>query len=88
MVEPCRTSDFASDLGSDLEQVVDTMIAVTRLSRLDGAIIAGHDSMELFSRCNGAGSSALVELDEPSKAAVAGALMQVADEDLLGAAQA
>jgi len=44
MVEPCCASDFASDL----EQVVDTMIALTRLSRLDGAIIAGHDSMELY----------------------------------------
>jgi hypothetical protein len=31
-----------------LEQVVDTMIALTRLSRLDGAIIAGQDSMELY----------------------------------------
>jgi hypothetical protein len=33
---------------SDLEQVVDTMIALTRLSRLDGAIIAGSESMELY----------------------------------------
>jgi len=44
MIEPCCTSDFASDL----EQVVDTMIALTHLSRLDGAIIAGPNSMELY----------------------------------------
>ena len=44
MVEPCR----AADVKSDLEQVVDTMIALTRLSRLDGAIIAGNEGMELY----------------------------------------
>ncbi|WP_024518274.1 hypothetical protein [Bradyrhizobium sp. Tv2a-2] len=44
MVELCR----APDLKSDLEQVVDTMIALTRLSRLDGAIIAGSESMEFY----------------------------------------
>src|SRR5262249_19862632 len=33
---------------SDLEQIVDTMIALTRLSRLDGAIIAGSESMEFY----------------------------------------
>ena len=44
MVGPNCASDFASDL----EQVVDTMIALTRLSRLDGAIISGHDSMEFY----------------------------------------
>jgi hypothetical protein len=44
MVEPC----CAADLKSDLEQVVDTMIALTRLSRLDGAIIAGSERMELY----------------------------------------
>jgi hypothetical protein len=44
MVEPC----CASNLAADLEQVVDTMIALTRLSRLDGAIIAGSDGMELY----------------------------------------
>ena len=41
-------SDIASDLPSDLEQVVDTMIALTRLSRLDGAIIAGHEGARLY----------------------------------------
>jgi hypothetical protein len=44
MVEPC----CAADLKSDLEQVVDTMIALTRLSRLDGAVIAGSEGMELY----------------------------------------
>ena len=44
MVEPC----YVADVKSDLEQVVDTMIALTRLSRLDGAIIAGSESMELY----------------------------------------
>ena len=44
MVEPC----YITDVKSDLEQVVDTMIALTRLSRLDGAIIAGSESMELY----------------------------------------
>jgi hypothetical protein len=44
MVEPCRASDFTSNL----EQVVDTMIALTRLSRLESAIIAGSDSMPLY----------------------------------------
>ena len=48
MVEPRCASDFASDFASDLEQVVDTMIALTRLSRLDGAIIAGQESTELY----------------------------------------
>jgi len=33
---------------SDLEQVVETMIALTRLSRLDGIIIAGNESMEFY----------------------------------------
>jgi hypothetical protein len=44
MVEPC----CAADLTSDLEQVVDTMITLMRLSRLDSAIIAGNESMELY----------------------------------------
>lgn len=48
MMEPCCASDFASDPTSDLEQVVDTMIALTRLSRLDGAIIAESESMEFY----------------------------------------
>jgi len=48
MVEPCRATDPTSDIASDLEQVVDTMIVLTRLSRLDGAIIAGNESVELY----------------------------------------
>ena len=40
MVQPRSTSD--------LEEVVDTMIALTRLSKLHRAIIAGNDSMELY----------------------------------------
>jgi hypothetical protein len=48
MAAPNYASDSASDLASDLEQVVDTMIALTRLSRLDGAIIAGQYSTELY----------------------------------------
>ena len=35
-------------LRSDLEEVVDTVIALTRLSKLHRAIIAGSDSMELY----------------------------------------
>jgi hypothetical protein len=34
--------------GSDREQVVDTMIALTRLSHLHRAIVAGSDSLELY----------------------------------------
>ena len=34
---------------SNREQVVDTMIDLTRLSNLHRAIVAGHDSMELYS---------------------------------------
>jgi hypothetical protein len=34
--------------GSDREQVVDTMIGLTRLSKLHRAIVAGGDSMELY----------------------------------------
>jgi hypothetical protein len=48
MAAPNYASDSASDLASDLEQGVDTMIALTRLSRLDGAIIAGQYSTELY----------------------------------------
>jgi hypothetical protein len=33
---------------SNREQVVDTMIDLTRLSSLHRAIVAGHDSMELY----------------------------------------
>jgi hypothetical protein len=33
---------------SNREQVVDTMIDLTRLSNLHRAIVAGHDSMELY----------------------------------------
>ena len=33
---------------SSREQVVDTMIDLTRLSNLHRAIVAGHDSMELY----------------------------------------
>lgn len=33
---------------SNREQVVDTMIDLTRLSNLRRAIVAGHDSMELY----------------------------------------
>jgi hypothetical protein len=33
---------------SDQEQVVDTMIALTRLSNLHRTIIAGNDSMRLY----------------------------------------
>ena len=33
---------------SDREQVVDTMIDLTRLSNLHRAIVAGHDSLELY----------------------------------------
>ena len=34
--------------GSDREQVVDTMIELTRLSNLHRAIIAGNDGLELY----------------------------------------
>ena len=34
--------------GSDREQVVDTMISLTRLSHLHRAIVAGSDSLELY----------------------------------------
>jgi hypothetical protein len=40
MVQPC--------FGADREQVTDTMIALTRLSNLHRAIVAGSDSMELY----------------------------------------
>ena len=40
MVQPCSVADR--------EQVVDTMIALTRLSSLHRAIVAGTDSMELM----------------------------------------
>jgi hypothetical protein len=40
MVQPCSVADR--------EQVVDTMIALTRLSSLHRAIVAGTDSMELY----------------------------------------
>jgi hypothetical protein len=40
MAEPCGASDQ--------DQVVDTMIALTRPSSLDGVIIAGSDSMEFY----------------------------------------
>jgi hypothetical protein len=40
MAEPC--------CASDQDQVVDTMIALTRPSSLDGVIIAGSDSMEYY----------------------------------------
>ena len=33
---------------SNREQVIDTMIGLTRLSSLHRAIVAGHDSMELY----------------------------------------
>ena len=33
---------------SDREQVVDTMVDLTRLSNLHRAIVAGHDSLELY----------------------------------------
>jgi hypothetical protein len=34
--------------GSDREQVIDTMIELTRLSNLHRAIVAGSDSLELY----------------------------------------
>jgi hypothetical protein len=34
--------------GSDREQVIDTMIGLTRLSHLHRAIVAGSDSMEMY----------------------------------------
>jgi hypothetical protein len=34
--------------GSDREQVIDTMIGLTRLSNLHRAIVAGGDSMEMY----------------------------------------
>ena len=37
-----------SHCGSNREQVVDTMIELTRLSNLHGAIVAGSDSLELY----------------------------------------
>jgi hypothetical protein len=40
MVQPCFVADR--------EQVVDTMIALTRLSNLHRAIVAGDDSMEIY----------------------------------------
>ena len=40
MVQPCSVADR--------EQVVDTMIALTRLSNLHRAIAAGGDSMDLY----------------------------------------
>jgi len=48
MVEPRCASDFASNFASDFEQVVDSMIALTRLSRPEGAIIAGSQSTQLY----------------------------------------
>jgi hypothetical protein len=37
-----------SNCGSNREQVVDTMIELTRLSNLHRAIVAGSDSLELY----------------------------------------
>jgi hypothetical protein len=43
MIEALR----AADPSSELEQVVDIMIGLTRLSRLDGAVVAGSGSVDL-----------------------------------------